>query len=392
MRQARLLFLCLLALTGVCRLSARADLTVGATREIPEGKLDYTPSVPDLAPQSGEYAPRIPLEVLPGPSGQAPSLALVYSVKRHNGPPGVGWGLSFESSIERKSKDGGIAKMREDDTFWVDGEKLILTSDGTYRKEQTDFTVYTKVTDSAGITGWRALKDGFTRHYGISASATGTTDANAVEYQDEDSAAGVATGTKRVRWHLSKTTTAFGVEVSYRYIIPEVAPLGRTSGRHLPDKIIYAQTATGWNEVSFAYEVRKDIRVSYGNGPERIESKRLRSIVVKRIADTATVSHEYVLTYGDSANSPQTLLLEIERKEVIAFSAGRVVIAAGGTESIARFTYTDNKTAFGERQAIKLIGDPPPVDVQSSDEYFNVPMVADVNGDSRPDLGNCSPG
>jgi len=276
----------LLALAGIYSLSARADLTVGATREIPDGKLDYTPAVSDLSPESGQYAPRIPLEVLPGPAGQAPSLALVYSAKRPNGPLGAGWGLSFESSIERKSKYGGIAQMSADDTFWIDGEELIEVKDGTYRTEQNDFTVFTKVTGSSGITRWTALKDGFTRYYGMNAGATGTLDANAIEYQDELSPSGTAVGTKEVRWYLSRTKTAFGVEVFYRYIIPEVRPNGGTSRRHLPDEIIYAETSSGWNKVSFEYETRNDIRVSYANGPKRTESQQLRSITVRQVPST----------------------------------------------------------------------------------------------------------
>ncbi|MGH9891328.1 MAG: hypothetical protein ACREA0_04975 [bacterium] len=323
-------------------------------------------------------------------------MALVYSAKRDNGPLGAGWGLSFESSIERKSKYGGIADMSADDTYWIDGQKLIEVEDGSYRTEQNDFTVYTKVTGSSGLTGWRALKDGFTRHYGISAGAGGTTDANAVEYRNETSDSGTAAGTREVRWHLSKTKTAFGVEVSYRYIIPEVRPNGETSRRHLPGKIIYAQTSSGWNEVSFAYEERNDIRVSYANGPKRTESKRLRSITVQGVADTAAGSrivvsdtvvsraHEYLLIYGNASHSPQSLLTEVKRQEVV--SRLTVPGTIPGTQSIARFSYADSETTWGEREPITLVGDPTPPDPQDSQQYFTLALPGDVDGDARPDL------
>src|SRR5262245_38772019 len=104
---------------------ARPDTTVGATREIPDGDADYTPAVPDLALNSGQYAPRLPLEVLPGPDGMAPDLAVVYSAGRADGPLGAGWGLSFESAIARKSNYGGMPDMSTSDTFWLDGQRLI---------------------------------------------------------------------------------------------------------------------------------------------------------------------------------------------------------------------------------------------------------------------------
>jgi hypothetical protein len=196
------------------------DLTVAPTREIPDGKLEDTP-VADVSPQSGDYAPRIPLEVLPGLAGQAPILELVYSAKRGNGPLGAGWGLSFESAIERKSKHGGLAEMTADDTFRINGEKLVALPDGSYRTEQDDFTVYTKTELNGQLIGWTALKNGFARHYGRNTFTSLFTDVNAVEYRDETVSSGVATGQEPVRWLLSATVSPFGAEVAYRYTVPD---------------------------------------------------------------------------------------------------------------------------------------------------------------------------
>lgn len=203
-----------------------------------------------------------------------------------------------------------------------------------------------------------------------------------------------------MRWHLSKTRTAFGVEVSYRYIIPEIRPNGETSLRHLPDKIIYAETSSGWNEVSFAYEERNDIRVSYANGPKRVESKRLGSIVVKGVvagttavpgavvSGTAAVvspAHEYLLIYGNASHSPQSLLTEVKRQEVV--SRFTIPGPIPGTQSIARFSYADSETTWGERERITIVGDPPPLNpAEPSEEYFSLAIPGDVNGDARPDM------
>jgi hypothetical protein len=42
--------------------------------------------------------------VLTAPNGMAPDVSISYSANRANGLLGAGWGLAFESSIERKSK------------------------------------------------------------------------------------------------------------------------------------------------------------------------------------------------------------------------------------------------------------------------------------------------
>jgi YD repeat-containing protein len=376
-----------LAIVGSASVQGEVDLTVPPTREMPDGKLDYTP-VADVSPQSGDYAPRIPLEVLPGPAGQAPALELVYSAKRANGPLGAGWGLSFESAIERKSKSGGPAEMTADDTFWIDGEKLIPLADGSYRTEQDDFTVYSKSELNGHLIGWTALKDGFARHYGIRNTFTSLlTDVNAVEYRDETVSSGVVQGQEQVRWLLSATVSPFGVEVAYRYIVPELLPLGESTFRHLPDRIIYGVSGASSNEIELGYGPRDDVRVSYANGPKRTESKLLRRIVVKRAGGTTATSHYYVLDYQAAEHSPQSLLAEVKRLEIADPAAPPTAASESSApaESLARFAYQDSETEWGQRKAITLVGDPP-LDSTPGRQYFSLPMTGDVNGDARPDL------
>ena len=376
-----------LAMVGSAPVQGEVDLTVPPTRDIPDGKLDYTP-VADVSPQSGDYAPRIALEVLPGPAGQAPAVELVYSAKRGNGPLGAGWGLAFESAIERKSKTGGLAEMTADDTFWIDGVKLVVMQDGTYRTEQDDFTVYSKAELNGQLIGWTALKDGFARHYGMRNTFTSLfVDVNAVEYRDEIKSGGIIQGEEQVRWLLSATVSPFGAEVAYRYSVPDLPPLGRSSFRHLPDKIIYGVSGSTSNEIDFGYGVRDDVRVSYANGPKRTEAKLLRRIVAKRIDGTEATSHYYVLQYQPAAHSPQLLLSEVKRLEVLDPTAPPTTTseASAPAELLARFGYQDSETEWGERTAIKLIGDPP-LDVTPGQQYFSLPVTADVNGDARPDL------
>ncbi|MGH6921155.1 MAG: SpvB/TcaC N-terminal domain-containing protein, partial [Geminicoccaceae bacterium] len=313
---------------------------------------------------------------------------LVYSAKRANGPLGAGWGLSFESAIERKSKSGGLAAMTADDTFWIDGEKLIRLPDGSYRAEQDDFTIYTQVELNGRLIGWTALKNGFARHYGIRNTFTSLlTDVNAVEYRDETESAGVIVGQEQVRWLLSSTVSPFGAEVAYRYTVPDLLPLGRSSLRHLPDKIIYGVAGSTSNEIEFGYAARDDVRVSYASGPKRTEAKLLRRIVVKRIEGATATSHYYVLSYQAANHSPQSLLAEVKRLEIADPGAPPTATSesAAPGESLARFAYQDSETEWGERKAIALVGDPP-LDVPAGRQYFSMPMTGDVNADARSDL------
>ncbi|MDH3662401.1 MAG: hypothetical protein OEU92_20625, partial [Alphaproteobacteria bacterium] len=367
---------------------ALADVTVEPTRDIPDGKLDYTP-VADVSPQSGDYTPRIPLGVLPGAAGQRPTIELVYSKSRKNGVLGAGWGLSTNSSVQRRSKLGGLAEMTDDDSFWIDGQRLIELADGSYRTEQDDFTLYSKVENEGRIIGWTALKDGFTRHYGSRGTLPSlVADANAVKYQDEEMRSGVPVGSAQVEWLLSATTTAFGVEVAYRYVIPDVGPIDQSSRRHLLDKIVYADTDTSTIKIDFGYIGRKDVRTSFASGPKRFEAHLLRRIVVKRIAEREATSHYYLLDYKDAVHSPQSMLAEVRRLTINNPLSPPTLAteASAPAESIARFSYEDSETTWSEQQPILLIGKPELDEIEPLQQYFTLSQNADVNGDSRPDL------
>ena len=125
----------------------------------------------------GAFNYTIPIEVPPGRAGMQPSLALVYSSRRGNGPLGVGWELAGTSAISRCDKipaSGGVRnRIRFIPTtvqaaYCLDGQRLVFVAGSEsqvgaeYRTEVESFTRI-KVTEatSGQPVKWRVeFKDG----------------------------------------------------------------------------------------------------------------------------------------------------------------------------------------------------------------------------------------
>jgi YD repeat-containing protein len=112
-----------------------------------------TSGLPGVSP-SGAATYTVPLWVPPGINGLQPSLALVYSSNRGEGPFGVGWGLAGLSVIERCvstwAQNGVARDVRNDnqDRFCLDGNQLRRTG-GTYGAAgstyQTELETYARI-------------------------------------------------------------------------------------------------------------------------------------------------------------------------------------------------------------------------------------------------------
>src|SRR6185436_15478888 len=395
---------------------ATAQMKVSPPHEIPSAGLDYTPSASGLSIESGAYAPSLPLPVLPGRNGQAPSIALVYSAGRPNGLAGAGWGLSMESSVERKGAYGGAPLFDSSDTFYIDGRQLVPDGSGYYRTLQDDYTLYTAVRrgDSSGpIAGWTAVRNGRTSRYGGTSRSASTTDANAIEYRDEThvddtthggSGGHRAGGEHPFRWLLSATLDAYGNSVSYRYTLRTTAAVSWGSPvmlRHLPDSIIYnARAANQYNQVQFGYtDGRKDVRAVYEGGRKTYDPFLLTSIDVRRFWNSTTEcvrAHYYTLSYTYATYSNQALLQSV--KQHGATTAAPVACSAAPSLSqaitLAQFTYEDSPTSWDAHQPIWLAGDvreasPDYTNSTSPNEdedLLSTAVLTDLNGDSRPDL------
>jgi len=129
---------------------------------------------------SGAALYTLPIVVPPGIAGMTPNLTLQYSSQGGDGIAGQGWGLTGQSMIYRcpktRAQDGmamavemtPFAGSANDDALCLDGKRLFLQGDGTYRAELNDLSVVTRSQDSTGKDRFTiATKSGQTRYYGF---------------------------------------------------------------------------------------------------------------------------------------------------------------------------------------------------------------------------------
>ena len=93
----------------------------------------------------GSASYSVPIDVPPGRNGIEPNLALRYTSSTSNGALGVGWsldGLSTISLCPRTYAQDGQAKpvnLSYGEALCLDGQRLILATDGSYRTENDTF-------------------------------------------------------------------------------------------------------------------------------------------------------------------------------------------------------------------------------------------------------------
>jgi RHS repeat-associated protein len=139
----------------------------------------------------------IPIWVPPGPNGMHPSIALTYNSQQGNGIVGVGWGVSGLSSINRcnltYAQDAApeAVALATSDGYCMDGQRLRLTSGtygtagSTYQTEVANFINVTAYGSAGNGPGYWVAQDrnGKSYTYGNGGSsqvlATGTTTASA---------------------------------------------------------------------------------------------------------------------------------------------------------------------------------------------------------------------
>ena len=88
---------------------------------------------------------RIPVDVLPGPNGSAPQLALAYSSATGTGALGAGWSLEGQSRIHRcyhdLVRDAVAAPIfdEEDDRLCLEGQRLVAVDPAQYGKAGAEY-------------------------------------------------------------------------------------------------------------------------------------------------------------------------------------------------------------------------------------------------------------
>ncbi len=186
----------LLAISWLSGLPSLAQYVPDTAPNQPAEARTETDGKERLSLSGGFVAPQITLDLPPGRRGMTPSLGLAYSPGTVNGILGAGWNLTFGSRIDRMSTNRGVdavdasAKSR----YFVDGVELVETFNGTFRRLQTDFTVFRTITNHSGKhVGWTAKKAGVTSLYGHQVLTVAGDERNAVQYADESvSSSGLA--------------------------------------------------------------------------------------------------------------------------------------------------------------------------------------------------------
>ncbi|HKU17693.1 MAG TPA: SpvB/TcaC N-terminal domain-containing protein [Candidatus Saccharimonadales bacterium] len=204
---AALLLLCSVAICSNIYAATEVGAIPGSFAVSPTGAATYT----------------IPINVPPGVAGLTPHLALVYDSQLGNGIAGYGWMLSGLSVITACNKTWAQDNINESVSFTgvvpdpndycLNGQKLLVTSNGTYRKELDDFSQITAYTSGgAGPTPTVGpqyftvqTSDGLTYEYGK------TTDSEIVA-----TGSGVPSSVTMVRaWALDQIFDKYGNSISF---------------------------------------------------------------------------------------------------------------------------------------------------------------------------------
>ncbi len=150
-----------------------SDMLVGFVNDTVSGASAPPGSIPANLSVSaiGGLQYVVPLEFPQGMGGVKPNLSIVYNNAKGMGVLGTGWNLTGLSAITRTIKtyyfddENEAITFTSDDAYSIDGQRLVLESDGgsIYYKEMDDFSTITK--SSSGFT--METKDGTVMTYGV---------------------------------------------------------------------------------------------------------------------------------------------------------------------------------------------------------------------------------
>lgn len=243
----------------------------------------------------------IPIDVLPGVNGLAPSLSLVYSSNSGSGAAGYGWQIGGISAISRTGKtiyNDGVATgvdLTSNDRFTLDGQRLVSTSgnygadQATYKTEIDEFSrIQSQLTSGSGPGKFMVqTKSGLKNLYG----------------SNDDGCQRINGISEVLNWYLTQTSDLYGNLISYKYM--------RNNYMVYPAEISY-----GPNKITFTYKERTDVTISYLKG-QKIEQRLLLDKIT--VAYNSNVVKTYELKYNlasDNYNSYSEL------NEVIEYGIG----------------------------------------------------------------------
>ncbi len=151
-------------------------------------------------PYTGTGGYRIPIELMPGPAGISPALALAYSTHGGNGAAGQGWSLGL-AEVSRRTDKGLPTFDDATDTFTLQGDELIPTGGDTYRLRIESRFARVRYITGRGRSVWVVTeRDGTRTFYG------------------ETPQSRVSDGSGRIAsWKVTRKQDVHGNEVRYHY-------------------------------------------------------------------------------------------------------------------------------------------------------------------------------
>ncbi len=262
------------------------------------GEAGTSVSAPTTNTFAGAASFSIPIQVLPGRLGVAPSVTLSYSSMGGNGFLGMGWNLDM-GSIQCRTKDGLPAYPCTEFIFSKGGSTsdLILKTGNEYQAKIEDGSFIRFFFDTTSKI-WTAYdKNGMVYTYGTASGLP--------QYSRLDD----TTGQKIFKWALDKVTDTNGNYMTLSYYKDP------TNREIYLDQIDYTgNTNTGLtptNQIKFIRDdgSRPDATTNYLPRFAVKTSYRLSSIEVRaNIGGSYQLSRKYVLNYTPSPSTDRSIL------------------------------------------------------------------------------------
>jgi RHS repeat-associated protein len=318
---------------------------------------------PQLNSGTSSYA--VPMSIPPGVAGLQPNLSLGYNSGGGNGHFGLAWSCGAIISIQRQTEKG-LPNYSSSDRFTLNGEELVLLSDGTYRTETEGGSRRIRRTSFQAGVGWEITDPNGTRHY-LGTASFATNPSRLVR------PSGVAFD-DTFRWFVQESIDVSGNRMTYHY-----AQFSDSPGDTYLVEIRYSIFGQAYHSVSFDYEARNDIFSSYLSGFEVRTARRCSQI---RILSQGGLVRRYRISYTLPADDPVEHVTPTDAG--LAFSLIHQITShdASPTHDTflppVRFGYTRLDTARVQRGSFQS-----PTGFSLADPNLS---ISDINCDSLPDL------
>ncbi len=248
----------------------------------------------------------LPINIPPGAVGTQPALSLIYNSQFGNGAVGQGFVLAGISTISRCGASepidgyGGGVYFDQRDRFCLDGERLILVSDGQYGAPQTEY---------------RTERDTFARVVAQGRCGTGpcsfivtNKDGSRVEFGTTGNSAPVARGRDEIAaWQAARFIDLNDnrVEITYQQNPDQLQSLPRRI-----DYTLHPASGLAANRhVEFDYQPASRPVVRYAGGQGFLPNQRLVEIRTRVGSEVVT---RYRLDYTASASTDRDLLTSVQ--------------------------------------------------------------------------------